>query len=250
MEEEQEQPPSVASPGIMLMQLFVLCQHCGAKLSPKRVQLRAIGTAPVTRRQELQRWAKQLHLKFVSDSFFWKWFLLCKPAIEKVYHQHQQKVLDVVRRKYGVGAGTKRHFNGTPKFRTGGLHIAADGAFDSRGYSALIDKVVIVDLETSLILHTKVLHRSETSRPTYVASSIRQQFSDGSRRVAALAAMADKGRVEHILHNNRPEQEAKHKGCIPLSVWYERLKTHLWTAIEVGEGERIRYSFNTRLKHV
>ncbi|RCN33235.1 hypothetical protein ANCCAN_20947 [Ancylostoma caninum] len=123
----------------------------------------------LTKHQELQRWAEQLHLAFVSDSFFWKWFLWCKPAIEKVYQQHQQKVLDVVRRKYG---GTE------------GLHIAADGVFDSRGYSALIGK------------------------------------------------------------------EAKNKGCIPLSVWYEKLKTHMWTAIEVCEGERIRHIFNTCLKHV
>ncbi|KIH47312.1 hypothetical protein ANCDUO_22629 [Ancylostoma duodenale] len=246
--------------GIMLMQLFILCQHCGAKLSPQRVQLAAMGKAPIVRydcthcsigksgvrkwegqqravqhthdrsflgnviaatsavttgtrfiirfnlelneiilerkHQELERWAKQLHLAFVSDSFSWKWFLWCKPAIEKVYQQHQQKVLDVVRRKYG---GTE------------GLHIAADGAFDSRGYSGLIER---------------------------------------STRVETLVAMAVKGWVEYFLHNNQSEQEAKNKGCIPLSVWYQKLKTHMWTVIEVGEGERIRQIFNTCLKHV
>ncbi|EYC14927.1 hypothetical protein Y032_0039g89 [Ancylostoma ceylanicum] len=45
-------------------------------------------------------------------------------------------------------------------------------------------------------------------------------------------------------------QEAKYRSCAPLIVWYEKLKTHMWRAIEVGEGERIRHIFNTCLKHV
>ncbi|RCN34491.1 hypothetical protein ANCCAN_19668 [Ancylostoma caninum] len=202
--------------GVMLMQLFIVCQLCSAKLSPRRVQLTAIGTTPVvhyycarcglrkgglrrwegqrravehtyektflgnimvavsavttvTRFFELQRWAKQLRLALISDSTFWKWFKWCKPAIEKVYHQHQQKVLDVIRSRY---EGTE------------GLHLAADGAFDSRGYSALIGKVAMVDLETGLVLHTEVLHRTETS--TLITDSLVhlviliQSYPDGS----------------------------------------------------------------------
>ncbi|KAK5971324.1 hypothetical protein GCK32_000711 [Trichostrongylus colubriformis] len=70
-----------------------------------------------------------------------------EPAIEDVYHSHQQFVLEMVR----GSSGTER-----------GLHLAADGAYDSRGYSALIGKVVIADTRTKLVLHTEVLHRSET----------------------------------------------------------------------------------------
>lgn len=33
--------------GVMLMQLFMVCQLCSAKLSPRRVRLTAVGTAPV-----------------------------------------------------------------------------------------------------------------------------------------------------------------------------------------------------------
>ncbi|EYC15180.1 hypothetical protein Y032_0037g3365 [Ancylostoma ceylanicum] len=211
--------------------------------------------------QELRRWASQLRLSFVSDSFFWKWFMWCKPAIEKVYFQHQQKVLDVVRRKYAEREG---------------LHIAADGAFDSRGYSALIGKVVMVDLETSLILHTEVLHRSETNGSSsqmeveglrrllrWLSSdgwSISSITTDRNRSFATLLdEMKDEiGSVQHFWDGwhlvkwfgNNLRKESKHKGCIPLSVWYEKLKTHLWNAIEVGEGERIRHIFNTCLKHV
>ncbi|EYC37318.1 hypothetical protein Y032_0804g2431 [Ancylostoma ceylanicum] len=36
--------------------------------------------------------------------------------------------------------------------------------------------------------------------------------------------------------NNR-SKEIKHKDCAPLIVWYEKLKTHNWKAIEVGKGE-------------
>ncbi|KAL6738079.1 hypothetical protein Aduo_011667 [Ancylostoma duodenale] len=175
--------------------------------------------------------------------------------------QHQQKVLDVVRRKYG---GTE------------GLHIAADGAFDSRGYSGLIGKVVMVDLETSLILHTEVLHRSETNGSSFqkevqgLRRLLRWLSRDGwsissitTIRNRSFATLLDEmkheiGSVPHFWDGwhlvkwfgNNLRKEAKNKGCIPLSVWYQKLKTHMWTNIEVGEGERIRQIFNTCLKHV
>ncbi|EYC29786.1 hypothetical protein Y032_0005g2264 [Ancylostoma ceylanicum] len=49
---------------------------------------------------------------------------------------------------------------------------------------------------------------------------------------------------------NNLRKEAKHRNCAPLTVWYEKLKTHMWKAIEVGNGERIRHILNTCLKHV
>ncbi|EYB92585.1 hypothetical protein Y032_0192g1360 [Ancylostoma ceylanicum] len=218
-------------------------------------------------KQELQRWAKQLRLSFISDSSFWKWFKWCKPAIEKVYHHHQQKILEVARSK---SAGTE------------GPHLAADGAFDSQGYSALIGKVALVDLETSLVLHTEVLHRSETTHSPNLDGSSSQIEEEGLRRllrwlsadgwkVASITtdrnrsfpALLDEmkkeiGNVPHFWDGwhlvkwfgNNLRKEARHKDCAPLSVWYENLKTHKWKSIEVGNGERIRHFFNTCLKHV
>ncbi|KAK6057920.1 hypothetical protein COOONC_04522, partial [Cooperia oncophora] len=45
--------------------------------------------------------------------------------------------------------------------RGSGLHIAADGSYDSRGYSAEIGKVVVADQCTKLIMHSEVLDRSQ-----------------------------------------------------------------------------------------
>ncbi|EYC21661.1 hypothetical protein Y032_0019g3947 [Ancylostoma ceylanicum] len=176
--------------GVMLMQLFMVCQQCSARLSPGKVRLTAVGTAPVveyycsrcsvsegdikrwegqrrslnhtregsflgniltvisavvtgTRFGELQQWAKQLRLSFISNSFFYKWFFHCKPSIEKVYVSHQQKVFDAIRRKY---AGK-------------GLHLAAGSSFHSRGSNGMIGNVAVADLKTWLVLHTEVLHR-------------------------------------------------------------------------------------------
>ncbi|EYC20090.1 hypothetical protein Y032_0023g862 [Ancylostoma ceylanicum] len=36
----------------------------------------------------------------------------------------------------------------------------------------------------------------------------------------------------------------------PLSVWYEKLKGHIWKEIEVGNGERIPHIFNICFEHV
>ncbi|EYC21665.1 hypothetical protein Y032_0019g3950 [Ancylostoma ceylanicum] len=176
--------------GVMLMQLFMVCQQCSARLSPGKVRLSAVGTAPVvqyycprcsvdkgdikcwegqrrslnhtregsflgniltvisavvtgTRFWELQQWAKQLRLSFISNSFFYKWFFHCKPSIEKVYVSHQQNVFDLIRRKY---AGK-------------GLHLTSGSSFNSRGRNGIIGNVAVADLKTRLVLHTEVLHR-------------------------------------------------------------------------------------------
>ncbi|KHJ93899.1 hypothetical protein OESDEN_06180 [Oesophagostomum dentatum] len=82
-----------------------------------------------------------------SKTTFWKYFEYTKDSVDIVYAAHQEKVLDVVRSK-------NEHETG--------LNLAADGSCDSRGYSALIGKAVVADLATKLVLHTEVLHRSET----------------------------------------------------------------------------------------
>ncbi|KAK6729896.1 hypothetical protein RB195_006757 [Necator americanus] len=95
---------------------------------------------------ELERWAKQFGLALFSKSTFWRYFGRTKPALEEVYGRHQSEVLSKVR-----------------EHNKDGLDLAADGAYDSRGYSALIGKVPVCDLETKLVLHTEVLHRTENT---------------------------------------------------------------------------------------
>ncbi|RCN27217.1 hypothetical protein ANCCAN_27050 [Ancylostoma caninum] len=95
---------------------------------------------------ELNRFAEQMSL--FSSTFFWKIFSIAKPVIEAVYCRHENHIMEVVR----------SHYEGES-----GLQLAADGAYDSRGYSALIGKVVLSDTLTKLILRTEVLHRSETA---------------------------------------------------------------------------------------
>ncbi|RCN50519.1 hypothetical protein ANCCAN_03373 [Ancylostoma caninum] len=133
-----------------------------------------------------------------------------------------------------------------------GLHLAADGAFDSRGYSALIDG-------SSSQMEVEGLRRL-LQWLTKEGWNIASITTDRNRSFATLLAELEGeiGSVQHFWDGwhlvkwfgNNLRKEAKHKDCVPLSVWYEKLKTHLWRAIEVGEGERIRHIFNTCLKHV
>ncbi|KAL6735393.1 hypothetical protein Aduo_005839 [Ancylostoma duodenale] len=74
-----------------------------------------------------------------SSTIFWEWFKLRKPAIDHVYQEYRFKVLALVRKNTKDGDG---------------LHLAADGSFDSCGYSALTGKAVMVDLYTKLVIHT------------------------------------------------------------------------------------------------
>ncbi|KIH68753.1 hypothetical protein ANCDUO_00908 [Ancylostoma duodenale] len=99
--------------------------------------------------QELERWAKHMRFSFFSDTNFRKRFKLCKPAIDHVYQEYHRKVF----------ATTHSYWDGE------GPHLAASDSFDSRGYSALIGKVVMVDLNTKVMIHTEAFHRDETGVP-------------------------------------------------------------------------------------
>ncbi|KIH60028.1 hypothetical protein ANCDUO_09729 [Ancylostoma duodenale] len=89
----------------------------------------------------------------------------------------------------------------------------------------------------SFPLQSGPFHRASCPRPIISSpNGVQRHFWDGWHLVKWFG--------------NNLRKEAKNKGCVPLSVWYKKLKTHMWTAIEVGEGERIRHIFNMCLKHV
>ncbi|KHJ82586.1 hypothetical protein OESDEN_17720, partial [Oesophagostomum dentatum] len=294
--------------GEQLLKLFRYCPQCGTKLS--KVELTAAGTAPVVRflcplcslrapyaskwegqkravehsREkmfkgnvaacvslittglrfvELKRFAEQLRLSLFSDTYYWKIFSLTKPAIEKVYSRHEEHVMDVVISNYQAGEG---------------LHLAADGAYDSRGYSALIGKVVLSDTATKLILRTEVLHRSETGNISQrmEIEGIRRLFrwisarnlsiasltTDRSRAVGKLLSdmEGEIGLVQHYYDGwhlvkwlgNELLKASKKRDCGQILFWIEKIKTHCWNSIAVGARSRIDIPpiFNTCLMHI
>ncbi|RCN32297.1 hypothetical protein ANCCAN_21906, partial [Ancylostoma caninum] len=297
--------------GEELLQLFHFCPKCGHKIPEgNTVRLLESGTAPVVqylckvcslrglpvkrwegqkravdhssektfrgnlvaavaaittglRYVDLQRWAKQLGLALFSKTTFWKYFEWTMAAVDKVYAAHQAKVVEKV-----------RGFNEDGQ----GLHLAADGSYDSRGYSALIGKVVLCDLRTKLVLHTEVLHRSETGNVSgrmevegtrrllrwvlQQGMPVRSLTTDRSRTIGALLAelREELGPISHYYDGwhmvkwvgNRLREESKASGCAPIAVWTEKVKTHLWKSIEVGagNGDMVRHVFNTCLMHV
>ncbi|KHJ80396.1 hypothetical protein OESDEN_19929 [Oesophagostomum dentatum] len=280
--------------GEQLLELFRFCPKCGHSMdSESSVRLIANGAAPVVQyvceycrgrklkrwegqkrasnhpsekiflgnlaaavsaittglRYELKRWAKQLGLAMFSKTTFWKYFEYTKDAMDIVYAAHQEKVLDVVRSK---------NENET------GLNLAADGSYDSRGYSALIGKAVVADLATKLVLHTEVLHRSETDNISgkMEVEGIRRMLrwivqqgmrinsltTDRSRNIGALLSemRAELGPISHFYDGwhtvkwvgNRLHEESKASGCAPITVWTENVKTFLWKSIKTPETGR------------
>lgn len=70
---------------------------------------------------------------------------LVVPAIDEVYELHRENWLTKVREV----AGTERD-----------LHLAGDGQYDSRGYSALICKYVLMCASTKLIVGFSIQHKN------------------------------------------------------------------------------------------
>ncbi|VDO38381.1 unnamed protein product [Haemonchus placei] len=166
------------------------------------------------------------------------------------------------------------------------MHLAADGSYDSRGYSALIGKVVLAEARTKLVLHTEVLHRSETGTTSdgLITSISTRMEVEGLRRLmrwvqaqglqigsvttdrsralgAALREMEPQiGAIPHYYDGwhlakwlgNELRKVSKLDGCDEIGAWIEKLKTHLWNAIEYAADSNtdVRAIFNTCLMHV
>nr|CDJ91734.1 unnamed protein product [Haemonchus contortus] len=75
--------------GEKLMQLFRFCPECGEKL--RSTKLTAAGTAAIVE-YELELWARQLKLSFLSKAAFLKMLEWTRPAAEDVYCNHLRKV--------------------------------------------------------------------------------------------------------------------------------------------------------------
>ncbi|KHJ94985.1 hypothetical protein OESDEN_05077 [Oesophagostomum dentatum] len=230
--------------GEQLLQLFQFCPRCGHKIRGEQsVVLQERGTTPIVRYiceqcrggriktweregqkravefsceriykgnlqaavaaiitglryTELERWARQLGLALFSKTTFWQYFEWTKKAVDK-------------------GAG--------------GLNLASDGAYDSRGYSALIVNSLTTDRSRSITQLLKQLS-PEIGKITH--------FYDGWHMVKWVG--------------NKLREESKSSGCAPIAVWSKNVKTFFWKSIKAGagQGNAVRYIFNTCLMHV
>ncbi|KHJ90127.1 hypothetical protein OESDEN_10033 [Oesophagostomum dentatum] len=161
--------------GEQLLQLFRFCPSCGTRLT--KAELTAAGTAPVVR---FLCPLCSLHAPYVS-----RW-----EGQKRAVEHSREKMF-----KGNVAACVSLITTGERFVAGESLHLAADGAYDSRGYSALIGKVVLSDTLTKLILRTEVLHRSETAHNLRVASLT----TDRSKAVGKLLKdmEGDIGCVDH-----------------------------------------------------
>ncbi|CAJ0606825.1 unnamed protein product [Cylicocyclus nassatus] len=103
-------------------------------------------TTTGVRMNKLRRWASEMGLVLPSMSAYKDRFEEVTPCIEAVYERHQNRIIDEIR----------------AVCQNDPWDIAVDGAYDSRGHSAELCKVLAVDLRTKLCIHTEVLERSET----------------------------------------------------------------------------------------
>ncbi|CAJ0603881.1 unnamed protein product [Cylicocyclus nassatus] len=102
------------------------------------------------RMNKIQKWAEEANVAVPSKSAFYRIFDDLATSIDIVYEKHQKNVIQKIRAAY-ENDGVLTAWN-----------IAIDGAFDSRGFTAKICRVLAVDLQTSLCIHTEVVLCSET----------------------------------------------------------------------------------------
>ncbi|EYC22896.1 hypothetical protein Y032_0016g3010 [Ancylostoma ceylanicum] len=166
-----------------------------------------------------------------------------------------------------------------------GLHdgwdIAADGAYDSRGFSAYYCKVLAVNLKTRLCIHTEVVHSSETGEIggrmekegfrrflLWFADQGLQIRSVTSDRHAHFKAVIDE--LNRSLSWNMEwyydhwhlcrylvkaiREASKRRAYTPFKPWIKSLKAHMKCAAEsgllTGDRDNIRFFFNICLYHI
>ncbi|CAJ0595616.1 unnamed protein product [Cylicocyclus nassatus] len=103
------------------------------------------------RMNKIQKWAEEANVLVNSKTAFYCIFDELATSVDIVYEKHQKNVIQKIRAAY--------EDDGVPT----SWNIAVDGAFDSRGFTAKICRVLAVDLRTNLCIHTEVVHYSETA---------------------------------------------------------------------------------------
>ncbi|CAJ0608696.1 unnamed protein product [Cylicocyclus nassatus] len=159
--------------------------------------------------------------------------------------------------------------------------IAVDGAYDSRGHSAELCKVLAVDLKTKLCIHSEVVNRSETGQIS------QRMEKEGFRRmlrwlhsrgIPIRSIATDRSAVfgkEINLYNAECGEKiewkldrchlarnldknlraaAKKRDYAVIKSWIKPIKKHLYFAIEQGalanDSKYAKYLFNSCLYHV
>ncbi|CAJ0589539.1 unnamed protein product [Cylicocyclus nassatus] len=215
--------------------------------------------------QKLRQWASEMGLVLPSMSTYKERFEEVTPCIEAVYERHQNRIIDEIRAVY----------------QNDPWDIAVDGAYDSRGHSAELCKVLAVDLRTKLCIHTEVLERSETdniSQRMEKEGFRRMLRWFKSREIPIRSVATDRSAVfgKEIKSYNKEYGEtiewkldrwhlaryldknlhavAKRRVYMVIKDWIRAIKKHLYYAVEqgalAGDGNYAKYLFNTCLNHV
>ncbi|WKX89246.1 hypothetical protein Q1695_008696 [Nippostrongylus brasiliensis] len=292
--------------GKKLLRLFKFCPNCGARLSStmRSVRLRAEGTAPIvnyvcvscapyekvfegqektvqhpqensflgdvqmavaaittgTRFTELKRWSKEANISFFSKEFFYSVFSWSIPCIERIYSAHQY-----LKSREGCDY-------------LSGVNIVTSGPHTDHDGTEHLDKIVLADQLTKLILHTEVIDRSVDNDHSlkvetegmrnalqsllnlgYTVSSItmdRNLAFDGviqeisETQGLPITRFCDGRQIEMYIISEL-EKASEQPECEAIAGWIPEVRTIFWKSIEEGElGQDVRHRFNTCLMHV
>ncbi|CAJ0594592.1 unnamed protein product [Cylicocyclus nassatus] len=217
---------------------------------------------------KVNHWAKKMSLLLPSRTAFYKFFKRIRPAIETVYDRYEARTILDIKSAY-------------ENQRLEGWNIAIDGAYDSRGHSADFCKVLAVDLQTGLCVHTEVVYRKETGGKSGLMEKIGFHrilrwfrsmniplHSISTDRSYALKTEVDSYNAEYDAHirwhvdpwhlskclDKNLRAVEKRKDCEAIHEWKDHIKAHLYHSIRRGaqtnRGEMMKFHFNTCLYHV
>ncbi|KAK6027024.1 hypothetical protein OSTOST_06992 [Ostertagia ostertagi] len=169
----------------------------------------------ITEDRRLQQWAKEARIALFGQTFYYKIFSLTAPAIERVYMSHQQSR------------------------RNSGLHVAADGPYDSRGFSAKIRKSLGCrffkrnwSCTVKCCIGRSAVSLSTLSAAHYHHLSYRRpQLENRNRRFEASVALIMHARFSHKLPHDRQEQKLPRRTAgSGAGTWYLNRALFRWMA--------------------
>ncbi|VDL79101.1 unnamed protein product [Nippostrongylus brasiliensis] len=226
-------------------------------------------TLPLTPREfvrvaELKRWSKEANISFFSEEFFYSVLSWSIPCIERIYLAHQQQTAKVVKGAY--------------KDYLSGVNIVTSGPHTNHEGTEQLDKIVVADQLTKLILHTEIIDRSvdndhglkvetEGMRNAlqsllnlgYTVNSITmdknlafdgviQEISEAQG--TPITRFCDGRQLEKYI-TSELEKASEQPECDAIAGWIPEVRTIFWKSVEEGEsGQDVRHRFNTCLMHV